>query len=76
VFSCVPVDAPVDAIFPKDRYNRPPPNSSLDFVGRVLKVFHPSLSCANAGKQKIATNNRIPATFFIDNFLPRVTRFP
>jgi hypothetical protein len=40
-------------------------------VGGFLNTLQLSFSCcAKAGELKMATNNKNPATFFIDNFLP------
>src|SRR6202046_3695433 len=75
IFSRVPVGFPTAVMFENDRYSTPPPSSRRDFVGGLLNTPQPSLSCAIAGEQKIAINNKIPATFFIDNVLPRGSRF-
>src|ERR1700722_6199074 len=62
---------PVGVRFENERNNRPPPSSSLLLVGGFLNTLQLSFSCcAKAGELKMAINNKNPATFFIDNFLP------
>src|SRR5277367_4983177 len=62
---------PVGVRFEKERNKTPPPSSSLLLVGGFLNTLQLSFSCcARAGELKMASNNKNPATFFIDNFLP------
>src|SRR5271154_2945213 len=68
--SRVPVGVPVGVMFENDRNNKPPPSSKRLFVGGFLNTDQLSFSCPKVGKPKIAINNKTPATFFIDYFLP------
>src|ERR1700723_2476591 len=71
MFSRVLFGVPVGVRVENERNNRPPPSSSLLLVGDFLNTLQLSFSCwARAGELKMAINNKNPATFFIDNFLP------
>src|ERR1700722_19010845 len=62
---------PVGVRFENERNKKPPPSSSLLLAGGFLNTLQLSFSCcAKAGELKMPINNRNPATFFIDNFLP------
>src|SRR5580700_7222353 len=67
---------PVGVRFENERNKTPPPSSSRLLVGGFLNTLQLSFSCwARAGEPKMAINNKSPATFFIDNFLPGVSHF-